>query len=426
MTGAILGTPGYMAPEQARGRQEDIGPATDIFALGVMLYETLTGRRPFQGSTIVQTIEFICLAEPVPLRGLQPNLPRDLDIICLKCLEKLPRRRYASAAELADDLERWLAGKPILARPVAAWEHGWKWLRRHPAWGALIAVSAMAVTSLVVGVLWHNRQLQAEVPAALANISEMHWDQAEADLRRIVVRLEALLAVEPSLPLIRSLANAHFAWAELEIARNELPQTLKRYDQNIVMLERILTVEPEDNAALTAVSNRYRLKAWHLSRAGPTDAAFVAWDRAIQRATPADLPFLRTERALERALLGDHTSAAIEADEVAGKADLSEFTTLHLARVYTCSLQALERDHLLSGADRKQLAESYAERAVSCLRRITPVYSADVKLLQEVEADTRFDLLRESAAFRAWRIAKLPTAFPTNHVSGQALGSSTF
>jgi tetratricopeptide (TPR) repeat protein len=144
VTGAVMGTPSYMAPEQARGDKE-IGPAADIYALGAILYEALTGRAPFRGETPWDTVAQVIADEPVPPTRLQPKLPRDLETICVKCLQKEPSRRYASAEELADELRRCLEGKPIVARPVRWWEKTWKWARRHPAVAASLAACLLAI-----------------------------------------------------------------------------------------------------------------------------------------------------------------------------------------------------------------------------------------------------------------------------------------
>lgn len=147
-TGAIMGTPSYMAPEQAFGQSRHVGPAADIYSLGALLYEMATGRPPFQGVTAADVLDQVRNLDPLPLRQLQQSIPRDLETICLKCLRKEPDKRYLSADELADDLERFREGEPIRARPVSFIERTWKLIRRRPG---MMAASMLAVLFLIVG-----------------------------------------------------------------------------------------------------------------------------------------------------------------------------------------------------------------------------------------------------------------------------------
>ncbi len=153
-SGAIMGTPSYMAPEQADRKTRELGPACDIYALGAILYELLTGRPPFKAATLMDTLFQVLSDEPVPPGRLQSKTPRDLETICLKCLHKDPARRYPSAKALAEDLACFRRGEPIAARPVGGLERGVKWVRRNPAVAALAAAVLLVLTAGVVVSGW--------------------------------------------------------------------------------------------------------------------------------------------------------------------------------------------------------------------------------------------------------------------------------
>jgi eukaryotic-like serine/threonine-protein kinase len=166
-TGGPMGTPPYMAPEQACqppsdafGKRADSGRATDVYALGAILYEMLTGRPPFLAATVFDTLQQVMTLDPVPPRRLQPGVPRDLEAICLACLRKGPQKRYATALDLADDLRRFLEGKPIRERPPAPWEPALKWARRRPAAAAWVVLGLLAFLALSAGGLYYLEHRQ--------------------------------------------------------------------------------------------------------------------------------------------------------------------------------------------------------------------------------------------------------------------------
>jgi serine/threonine protein kinase len=198
-TGCPMGTPSYMAPEQALGQTGEIGPATDTYALGAILYELLTGRPPFCGETALSTMEQVRTKDPVPPSHLHSRVPRDLETICLKCLRKEPRRRYASALELAADLERFLAGESIWARPTPAWERGIKWAKRRPALAALLSVSGVAALTVLIVVLSVNARLQQQ-----RNEAEAARTEAQASFRQARDAVDQMLTrmAEQHLPAV--------------------------------------------------------------------------------------------------------------------------------------------------------------------------------------------------------------------------------
>ena len=171
-TGDTLGTPSYMAPEQTAGKSAEISPLTDVYGLGAIFYETLTGRPPFQADTALATILQVRNDEPVSPRRLQPTVPLELETICLKCLQKTPQQRYASAEALAEDLRRFQEGRPILARPVSIGQRAWKWIRRRPAAAGLVMVSGLAAV-LLLAILLDNTHLTNVWLAALSHLKKL-------------------------------------------------------------------------------------------------------------------------------------------------------------------------------------------------------------------------------------------------------------
>jgi serine/threonine protein kinase len=189
-TGLVLGTPSYMAPEQARSEFATIGPVTDVYALGAILYELLTGRPPFRGSNTLETVQQALEVEPVPPSRLRPGTPRDLETICLKCLQKEPSRRYHSAQAVAEDLHRYLTGLPILARKVSFPERWWRWARRNPVRAVLTAALALSVAVGSASVLWQWRRAESEKTKTAKERDEANRLQALAQQEKATAQIE--------------------------------------------------------------------------------------------------------------------------------------------------------------------------------------------------------------------------------------------
>jgi serine/threonine-protein kinase len=250
-TGAVMGTPSYMAPEQAEGKAREVGPATDVYALGSILYESLVGRPPFRAATPVETLRQVLSDEPLSPSRLQPKVPRDLETVCLKCLEKDPSRRYESARALMEDLGRFLAGEPVRARAVGPVGRLWRWYRRRPAVASLLVALVLSLSGGLAGVTWKwqdavRQQLIAEANARRA---------LEAEQRAVGAEREAAANAERA----RRGARSASLISDLLVSVFEVSNPRDILDQIASRVEKELADQPVDQARLMdAMGNVYR------------------------------------------------------------------------------------------------------------------------------------------------------------------------
>jgi tetratricopeptide (TPR) repeat protein len=335
-SGMILGTPDYMAPEQAEGRNKEVGPAADVYALGVILYELLTGRVPFKGTGMLETLEQVRTLEPVPPRRLRPGVPRDLETICLKCLQKDAARRYPVAGELADDLRRFLDGQPVRARPISRMERLVKRAKRNPlATGLAAGMSVVMIAAVAYGLAYHFR-LQAQRDRA-----RYHFQMSVRSVEGLLTEVaEEDLALEPRAELKRK--------ALLEKA--------------LAFYEELLRVEPDDPGLAWLAARGARRVADILRLLGRYAEALAAYDRAIERLAPlAEHPPDGTDPDREIAdchnfvgevhrLTGDPTAA-----EAAYRRAIAIQTSLYPTRLgHPSYLQDLSRSHYNLGIVARQ------------------------------------------------------------------------
>jgi eukaryotic-like serine/threonine-protein kinase len=301
-SGTILGTPSYMAPEQALGNVHELGPQSDLYSLGAMLYEFITGKPPFQGPTPMDTVIKVTQEEVVAPSRLQPEVPSDLETICVKCLQKEPANRYTNCFELAEDLNRYLIGEPILARPVGSIERAVRWCKRNPRWAGMWGSIAALLLVLAGGSTYaaftiNAAKYQAEENARIAQKNEERAKTNEEKAKEfgnsasnayatLIRKVQAMLNDKPDLqdlkqqilkPAIeglqaliarmdddkdpsnlRNLADAHRQMGDLYRELGKIDQAYKQLQETHDIRENIARVSPKDDFARFDVANSWR------------------------------------------------------------------------------------------------------------------------------------------------------------------------
>jgi serine/threonine protein kinase len=298
-TNAIIGTPAYMSPEQSRGNQKEVGPPSDIYSLGVVLYEFLIGRPPLVADNVMQTLQMVNDVDPVPPRHIQPVIARDLDTICMKCLRKDPAKRYATATDLADDLERFLDGRPILARPLGPVGRLYRWCKRNSRLAAALVGIIMLLCSLVTlgiqyVILQKNLLRQAEASAnrerEAAQIARF-----ESDSYRIILffGVSQLSKISPQIAKIQTETEAR-QLSENAMAANRriIDMYLKRHNFKKVISGELIDVYFRDALALRDVGfidDSITLLEWLMAQARqskPGDADYLQMISIGNRCAP--------------------------------------------------------------------------------------------------------------------------------------------
>jgi Protein kinase domain len=430
ISGEVLGTPSYMAPEQAEGRSRDVGPASDIFALGAILYHTLTGRPPFLGASAMETMKLVTSTEAVPPRQQRPEIPRDLETITMKCLEKDPRGRYADTGALADDLRWFLEGRPIAARPVGPVGRFGRWRRRNPALAATAAALLMTFifgTPALLGLwlrAWADRT-RAEVERGRAEIER---DRAERSRDRAVRAVDSLLRTESEWltteelrPFRKALIDAGLSQA-LALAR-DLEGDPRAESERLVAYQALALLQAEGTdktAAIETIRMAVALAESLVSRdpaailprislaASLHQASVIFQDEPSRRAAAQRSSEILESIPPESAELRNDGSAALVAmnhynvgHEQFMKGRLSE-------AILAFQAAQAAYDRLLDGGDRSTRTRDLAGRNLRYLCRTRPVDQNDLALEAGNRAEPIFRALVRECPDRfdfAWQLS---------------------
>jgi serine/threonine-protein kinase len=237
-TGAIMGTPSYMAPEQAWGKTHDVSPLSDQYALGAILYEMLVGRPPFQGATAMETLELARNQEPVPPTRLQPKVPKDLETICLKALQKDPAKRFPQAAAMSADLRRFLDGEPIVARPVGATERLWRWCKRNPRVAGLAAAVVVMLLTIAAG----SAAFAASLKRLNGQLTDSYREEASARETAQANEREAIKARNAAIAAAKAEAEAREKEKQAREKAEALVQGAFAQNKNALEAQRVLSI----------------------------------------------------------------------------------------------------------------------------------------------------------------------------------------
>jgi len=225
VSGQVLGSPNYMPPEQATGKRGTVSRRSDVYALGAILYHALTGRPPFVGEGLADTVQQVLNVEPVSPRVLNPRLPVDLETICLKCLEKEPAKRYPTAQGLAEELDRFLAGKPVLARPIGPTGKAWRWCRRNPRLATAIGAAVLSLLIGLAGVAWQWRRAESQRTRAESEALLARRNAYAADMNLVSLALE-----DNDLGRARELLNRHRPAGKAESGKQKAETDLRSWE----------------------------------------------------------------------------------------------------------------------------------------------------------------------------------------------------